>query len=193
MTEDIILQGSSRTAFLYRIDGGMDERDRDEIEAMDSGYVLGQNWPSIVSDSVDLHHRMKYIRQRNLGFSFLRVGDPEFNIFLENIHPALPRTLAYIVSDFYRDGTSRVSDLMENCERRNPAGLTNAIMNGTYRTMMGEFLENVSNGTAGLTGERLLDHTQLDRVPADRFGCASISGDIHSGFTTQLILQIRFV
>jgi hypothetical protein len=72
--EDIVLlEGSEETAIVYRIEGGMDERDRDEIESMDSGYVLGRDWPSVVSDSVDLRHRMVYIRRRGLGFSFVKV------------------------------------------------------------------------------------------------------------------------
>ena len=71
-----IIEPSERTAFAYRIEGGMDARDLDEIEAMDSGYVTGENWPSIVSESVDVRHRMRYMRGRSLGFRYLGTVDP---------------------------------------------------------------------------------------------------------------------
>ncbi|WP_164705605.1 hypothetical protein [Methanomethylophilus alvi] len=38
-----VIEASEKTAFIYRIEGGMDDRDMDEMEAMDSGYVLGRN------------------------------------------------------------------------------------------------------------------------------------------------------
>ena len=59
-----VIEASEKTAFIYRIEGGMDDRDMDEMEAMDSGYVLGRNWPTIVSESVDIGHRMRYMRKR---------------------------------------------------------------------------------------------------------------------------------
>lgn len=59
----ILLEGSAKTAFEYTIAGGMTVRDADEWEAMDSRYVLGEKWPAELSGSVDLHHRMNYMRR----------------------------------------------------------------------------------------------------------------------------------
>lgn len=171
----------------------MDERDKDEIEAMDSGYVLGHNWPSIVSDSVDLHHRMKYIRQRNLGFSFITVNDKEFHRKLADIDANLPRILAAMLSDFYRNGTRMVSDLVENVQRLNPAEFTNVRESKIYFSIMARFLEQISSTSNNPTsGDILLEKAFFERIPAEKFGCASISGDIHSGYTTDLVLQIAY-
>lgn len=186
----VILDASPRTAFLYRMEGGMDERDRDEIESMDSGYVLGRNWPSIVSDSVDLRHRMGYIRNRNLGFGFVGLCDASFENGLTHIDPNLPVTLAYMVSDAYRDGTQRLSDLLENVRRRNPAGLKNIMETEVYRKMVTAFLRSLTD--MGSTDAILLENCFFERVPADRFGCTSISGDKQKGFETKLILKIVY-
>lgn len=183
----IILEGSEKTAFRYRIDGGMDERDKDEIEAMDSGYVLGRYWPSIVSDSVDLRHRMGYIRNRNLGFSFIGVPDDEFDDELYSLDENLAVTLAYMVADFYRNGTQRVSDLVENVTRKNPAGLKNVLEPAPYTCMIERYLRSLC-GDEEISN--LSDNCFFDRIPADRFGCASIVGDKRNGYFTSLILQI---
>lgn len=185
--ETIILEGSERTAFRYRIDGGMDERDKDEIEAMDSGYVLGRNWPSIVSNSVDMHHRMDYIRKRNLGFSFIGLGDADFENELCATDPDLPSVLAYMVADFYRNGTQRVSDLVENVTRKNPSGLKNVLETEPYAKMLERYLRSICPCQVS---EKLLDNCFFQRIPADRFGCASIEGDSIRGYHTALVLQI---
>ena len=93
-----VIEASEKTAFIYRIEGGMDDRDMDEMEAMDSGYVLGRNWPTIVSESVDIGHRMRYMRKRGLGFRFLRMEDRAFEDTLRSYDPDMPEILAWMLT-----------------------------------------------------------------------------------------------
>lgn len=188
MQDMVIVTGSFESAFEFRIDGGMDERDRDEYESMDSSYVMGPNWPRIVSDSMDLHHRMVYLHRRNLGFSFIRICSEEFRRSIESVDPALVPMLAYMVADFYRNGTQCVEDLLENVSRKNPAGFENILETHPYHKLMTKYLLGLCPSLDDR--ERLLRNTYFEKVPADKFECASIHGDIRTGFYTKLILRI---
>lgn len=111
-----LLQCGERTVFEYRIEGGMDKRDCDEWEAMDSIYVLDNGWPPSARKSLELRHRMEYARRRHFGFSFLNVKDPDFAFELESVSPMLPYALADMTSDFYRNGTAKITDLLDNLQ-----------------------------------------------------------------------------
>jgi len=175
-----ILEAGRLTAFRYRIEGGMDDRDRDEIQAMDSGYVLGLNWPSIVSDSVDIRHRIHYMKRRNLGFGFTEVADPSFSTRLTDIDPRLPRILSEIVSDLYLNGTRMLSDHVENIEAETPRG---KYPRGWCADAVSRFLQH-------LDPEASLDRAFVFRMPAGFEDNFEIGGDRRNGFTTVLVYGI---
>ena len=175
----ILLEGSAETAFEYTIAGGMTVRDAEEWEAMDSRYVLGEKWPAELSGSVDLHHRMNYMRKRGLGFSFVDVKDPDMKNLMEDIDPELPRILAVALADFYRNGTSKLSDLLEN-ERSERI----------YRPVK-EFLSRLAK-SKGIESnpDELLRTACFKAVMADKFGCTSLE-KTGKDYRTLLILQIE--
>lgn len=176
----ILLAGGGETAFEYTIAGGMSERDAEEWEAMDSRYVLGSNWPAGISGSVDLHHRMNYMRRRDLGFSFLEVKDPDLKELMRSIDPELPRILALALSDFYRNGTSKLRDLLEN---QNSVRIF-----GPVARFLSQLAER--KGWAA-DPQDLLDSAFLKAVSTDRFGCTSLNRVGHD-YHTVLILQIEY-
>ena len=190
-----IIEPSERTAFAYRIEGGMDARDLDEIEAMDSDYVTGENWPTIVSESVDVRHRMRYMRGRSLGFRYLGTVDPEYWRFLRSIDPDLPPIAAWMCSEFYLNGTERVSDILENLEQVNPLKYSKPRTNGTYRRKVRDMMER-SAGDAGLgqvAGDGLLDNLALERVPVGRFGSTEIEEIGGGAYSMRLVLSVRYI
>lgn len=175
----ILLEGSEETAFEYVIAGGMSERDAEEWEAMDSRYVIGSNWPAEISGSVDLHHRMNYMRHRDLGFSFLKVKDPALNSLMTSIDPELPRIFAVALSDFYRNGTSKLRDLLEN---QNSARVFGPVT---------IFLTKLAERKGSITEpQNILDSAFLKAVMADKFGCTSLNR-VGQDYHTFLILQIE--
>lgn len=175
----IMLEGGPTTAFEYTIAGGMTERDAEEWESMDSRYVLGERWPAELSESVDLHHRMNYMRRRGLGFSFIDVKDPDMKSQMEYINPELPRIMALALSDFYRNGTSKLTDLLEN-ER-----------SGKVYGPVGEFLSGLAEEKGiGYDRDRILETACLKAVPADRFGCTSLNR-VGREYRTLLVLEVE--
>ncbi len=175
----MLLEGSAKTAFEYVIAGGMTVRDAEEWEAMDSRYVLGEKWPAELSGSVDLHHRMNYMRRRGLGFSFVDVKDPDMKNLMEDTDPELPRIIAVALADFYRNGTSKLTDLLEN-ERSEHV----------YRPVR-EFLSRLAeNKEMDTDTDELLRTACLKAVSADRFGCTSLE-KTGRDYHTLLILQIE--
>lgn len=159
----------------------MDDRDRDEMEAMDSGYVMGENWPAIVSDSVDIGHRMRYMRKRNLGLRFLRVESKDYLSELSALDPDLPAILGWMVSEAYLGGTPRIDDIIDNLESVNPLRYPRPAVSGIYREKVGRFLESVGAG----------EDNSLDRVPVGRNGCAEVWKAPDRSFEMRLVLQIR--
>ena len=176
-----VIEASEKTAFIYRIEGGMDDRDMDEMEAMDSGYVLGRNWPTIVSESVDIGHRMRYMRKRGLGFRFLRMEDRAFEDTLWSYDPDMPEILAWMVSDAYLNGTCRASDILDNIESVNPLGYDRPRANGTYRKKVVGLLSRYSEGAEDYV---------LKRTPVGRLGCAEIWKTAVPSYEMRLILHV---
>ncbi len=175
----ILLEGSAETAFEYTVAGGMTERDAEEWEAMDSRYVLGEKWPAELSGSVDLHHRMNYMRRRGLGFSFVEVKDPDMKNLMENIDPELPRIIAVALSDFYQNGTSKLTDLLEN-ERSERV----------YKPVKEFLFRLAKNKGIGSDPDELLRTAYFKAVMADKFGCTSLE-KTGRDYRTILILQIE--
>ena len=175
-----VLEAGRLTAFRYRIEGGMDDRDRDEIDAMDSGYVLGMDWPSIVSDSVDIRHRVHYMRRRHLGFGFVSARDRNFEDELISIDPELPKVLAEIVADLYLNGTRMLSDHADNIEAETPR---NTRERGWCHALLKKYL-------AHLNPDADLERAYVYRMPAlfeDNF---DVSGNRRDGFYTDLVFGI---
>ncbi|MEE3401049.1 MAG: HpaII family restriction endonuclease [Methanomethylophilus sp.] len=190
-----IIEPSERTAFAYRIEGGMDARDLDEIEAMDSGYVTGENWPSIVSESVDVRHRMRYMRGRSLGFRYLGTVDPDYWRFLRGIDPDLPPIAAWMCSEFYLNGTERVSDILENLEQVNPLRYSKPRANGTYRRKVWDMMERsaLEAELGEIADEDLLSNLALERVPVGRFGSTEIEEIGEGAYSMKLVLSVRYI
>lgn len=146
---------------------------------MDSRYVVGVNWPPSISGSVDLHHRMNYMRSRGLGFSFVNIKDPDLNCLMERIDPELPHIMAVALSDFYRNGTSKLTDLLENEK------------NDSVFEPVGKLLSHLSeDSNPDDDQDELLESAVLKATMADRFGCASLFRVGHK-YHTLLILQIE--
>ena len=114
MARRLILEGDESTAIVYTIEGGMDSRDADEYESMDSVYVNDRGWNGQIASNVDLRHRLNYLRKRGLGLGSPRFAFPEFEAELESIFPSLKRIVPEMVKDAYYNGTVRISELMEN-------------------------------------------------------------------------------
>ena len=175
-----VLEAGRLTAFRYRIEGGMDQRDRDEIDAMDSGYVLGLNWPSIVSDSVDIRHRVQYMRRRHLGFGFLEPRDQTFGEELASVDPCLPPVLAEIVADLYLNGTRMLSDHAENLEAETPRGTKpRGWCHDTLNRLLAHYGVDVP-----------LDRAFVYRMPAGFEGNFEVDGNRIDGFRTDLVFGI---
>lgn len=124
---------------------------------------------------------MNYMRRRGLGFSFVEVKDPELKNLMEGINPELPRIMASALSDFYRNGTSKLTDLLENEMKSSVFG------------PVGELLSCLAGGKDPKCGpEELLGAAILKATAADRFGCTSL---FRTGreYHTLLILQIECV
>jgi HpaII restriction endonuclease. len=193
MEDPVIMEPSERTAFVYRVEGGMDDRDLDEIEAMDSGYVMGANWPSIVSEWVDIGHRMRYMRKRGLGFRFLRMEDPDLENMLRDIDPDMPEIIAWVMSDFYLNGTGRLSDLTDNIESVNPLGYDRPRANGTYREKILRFLMTCAS-RSGMEPSGELRGYELRRVPVGKYGSAEIwKTPLPSHYEMRLVLEISML
>ena len=175
-----VLEAERPTAFRYRIEGGMDDRDRDEIDAMDSGYVLGRNWPSIVSDSVDIRHRVHYMRRRNLGFGYVGPRDPVFGNELSSVDPLLPGAMSSMVADLYLNGTRMFSDLSDNIEAEAPR---NTRPRGWCKTALEKLL-------AHYDVEAPLDRVYVYRVPAGFEDNFEVTGNRRDGFYTDLVFGI---
>lgn len=176
----LLLQGGPDTAFEYRIAGGMTERDADEWEAMDSKYVLGSAWPVTISGSVDLHHRMEYMRRRGLGFSFIGVKDPELKNSMESVCSDLPGIIAIVLADFYRNGTAKLTDLLENIGTERAFGPVSRWLSAL-----------AENKKIAYDPEKLLDNSYITPISADRFGCTSLFR-VGREYRSFLILQIEY-
>ncbi len=168
-----ILPAGRRTAFRYRIEGGMDNRDREEIEAMDPGYVLWHEGPA-PSDSIDLRHRIHYMKKRNLGFRLIGARDPDFAHELETVDPLLPSALGSAVADLYLNGTLLLSDHAENIEAATPRG---ARERGWCQEMFRALAENYGGN---------YERTFLRTAPVLFEGNFDISGSRRNGFFTEL-------
>ena len=179
MRTETILEAGPASILLFRMEGGMDERDREELEAMDSGYVLGMDWPSIVSDSVDVRHRIHYMRRRHLGFGFVRARDPEFSSLMESIDPELPRIVGRMVADLYLNGTRMLSDHIENIEAETPKG--------RGRGWCGPLVERL---VRALGSDAPVDRCFLYRMPAGFENNFEVSGSKATGFTVDLVFGI---
>ncbi len=191
----LVIPPSERTVFSYRIEGGMDARDLDEMEAMDSGYVTGQNWPKIVSDSVDVRHRMRYMRARSLGFRYLRTEDPDYQRFLEEIDPDLPAIAAWMCSEFYLNGTERVTDILGNLEQANPLKYDRPRAEGTYRRKVADFMVNSAEaeGLDWLVDGNLLNDLAFERVPVGTYGSTEITKTGDREYEMKLVLAVRYI
>ena len=176
-----VLEASASAAFRFRLEGGMDERDRDELEAMDSGYVLGPDWPSIVSDSVDVRHRIHYMKRRNLGFGYIGARDPDFEERLKSVDPDLPRILGSIVADLYLNGTRMLIDHAENIEAETPRG--------RGRGWCGPLLQRL---ILSFGSDAPLERCFVYRMPAGFEGNFEIEGNRMKGFTTALVFGIGY-
>ena len=209
-----LLKGSERTNFRYSIEGGMDARDKDEYESMDPVYVNCQKWPRGAERSIDIRHRLRYLRERHLGFGYLGLSDPAFEAYLVSIDSGLPITLGYMLSDLYLSGTGRISDMLDNVERDNPAEHTGARDDGYYRDIVGHLLlclldaSGIGSSTDMHTADRnghmhsfdskkdlishLFENSSFDRIPADVFGCTAIDGSVREGYRTELTMQIIY-
>ena len=180
MEATVILAPGRRSAFRYRIEGGMDERDRDEIDAMDSGYVLGMDWPNIVSDSVDIRHRVHYMRCRHLGFGQGVPCDPSFGESLSGIDPELPYILSKAAADLYLNGTRMLSDHAENLQSEVPR---NSKPRGWCETALARLIGELSPGTP-------LEKCYMYRMPAGFEDNFEVSGSMKDGFYTALVFGI---
>ena len=176
-----VLEASASAAFRFRLEGGMDERDRDELEAMDSGYVLGPDWPSIVSDSIDVRHRIHYMRQRHLGFGYIGARDPGFDSFLVSVDPGLPHVLGSVIADLYLNGTRMLCDHAENIEAEGPKGRGH----GWCRDMLQKLIR-------ALDCDAPLERCFVYRMPAGFEGNFDVEGDRSKGFTTTLVFGIGY-
>ena len=176
-----LLEPDIRSSFLYRMEGGMDDRDREELEAMDSGYVLGMDWPSIVSDSVDVRHRVHYMRQRRLGFGLIGPADPVFKETLEAVDPRLPSILGRMVSDLYLNGTRMLSDHIENTESEAPRGSGH----GWCAPVIDSYLRTLGY-------EKGPERCFLFRVPAGLGENFEVYGTKNEGFTARLVFGIGY-
>lgn len=117
-----ILEAGRRSAFRFSIEGGMDDRDLAEIGSMDPVLCTEPDWHRSVMDSIDLRHRLAYMRHRHLGFGLIGCCDPSFSDELRGIDPVLPDVLGRMVAERYLSGTARLDDLSENMERSIPRG-----------------------------------------------------------------------
>lgn len=174
-------------AFIYRVEGGMDDRDLDEVEAMDSGYVLGEDWPTIVSESVDIGHRMRYLRRRGLGLHFLHTSEPGYGEMLAQCDPDLPAALAWITAEFYLNGTVRLSDLLDNIDSANPLGLDRPRARGTYRRMVVWYLSSAATEAGIEVDGEFSSRCTLARVPVGRCGSAEVWKEGLSDYRMRLV------
>jgi len=180
MRNVVVMEPGRASSFSYRIEGGMDERDRDEIDAMDSGYVLGMDWPTIVSDSVDIRHRVHYMRRRKLGFGRAEPVDPAFGERLVSIEPDLPFILSKVAADLYLNGTRMLSDHAENLQAEAPRG---SKPRGWCEAALSRFVDSMSPGIP-------LEKCYVYRMPAGFEDNFEISGSSKEGFRTVLVFGI---
>jgi hypothetical protein len=148
---------------------------------MDSGYVLGPDWPSIVSDSVDVRHRIHYMRRRHLGFGFIGARDPSFNSLLTSVDPGLPRVLGSVVADLYLNGTRMLCDHAENIESETPRGKGR-----------GWCTEMLTGLIRALGSDAPLEKCFVYRMPAGFEGNFEVEGNKTRGFTTTLVFGIGY-
>lgn len=190
----ILLDADGTTGILYKIEGGMDVRDKDEMEAMDSNYVVGLTWQRSITDSLDLRHRLKYMRRRGLGLRFLGYTDPETERRFSTIHPGLPLIMASMLVDCYYYGTARFSDLVTNMERENRLEVQDPKWSGTYRNLMKDLVRNLLefNGIPmdGIDIDSTMDSIFLMRCPVGHQGNMEILGEKPNEFQMVLALKI---
>ena len=183
MSGRCILKAGRRTAFRYRIEGGMDERDRSEIESMDPVLCTEPDWHCSVLDSIDLRHHVAYMRRRHLGFRLLGCADESFRGELESVNPRLPGILGKMVADAYLDGTLRLDDLSENIEHSVPRGSAPRMW----------CHDAISSYLAHLGTDASPEDVKIAVVPVGFEGSFEINGDRRSGYETVLVFGLETI